>query len=84
MFDLEDSENVKLSNNKTSGETLLRGRNLINVAAEGNEAGTPNSPVASPQASSWWANMSAGLVAGILCAIVVAIGTVVWAFFFKN
>ena len=39
MFDIEDSKNVDLENNKTSKETLAKIKNVEGFNAKGNEAG---------------------------------------------
>lgn len=39
MFDIEDSKDVDLKNNKTSKETLAKVKNVEGFKAKGNEAG---------------------------------------------
>lgn len=39
MFDIEDSKDVDLENNKTSKETLAKVKNVEGFKAKGNEAG---------------------------------------------
>lgn len=39
MFDIEDSKDVDLENNKTSKETLAKIKNVEGFKAKGNEAG---------------------------------------------
>lgn len=42
MFDLEDVDNAKLTSNKTTGKSFLRGKRIRNLIADGNEAGIGN------------------------------------------
>jgi hypothetical protein len=45
MFDIEDSKDVDLENNKTSKETLAKIKNVEGFKAKGNEAGVnPEAP----------------------------------------
>ena len=45
MFDIEDSKDVNLENNKTSKETLAKIKNVEGFKAKGNEAGVnPETP----------------------------------------
>jgi hypothetical protein len=39
MFDIEDSKDIDLENNKTSKETLAKIKNVEGLKAKGNEAG---------------------------------------------
>ncbi len=39
MFDIEDSKDIELENNKTTEETLAKVKNVEGMKANGNEAG---------------------------------------------
>lgn len=69
MFDIEDSKNVTLTNNKTTDNTLLKGRNIDRVTASNNESG------GAPKQSRWqWFldNIIVAVVGGIAVATIIA------------
>ncbi len=45
MFDIEDSKDVELTNNKTSSDVMAKIKNVDGLVATGNEAGIKNETV---------------------------------------
>jgi hypothetical protein len=77
MFELEDSEGVKLERCKTDSETLLKGRNLSGVGAVDCEAKKSPEPVESSESRpfkflgltiNWLATIAASVIATAITA----------------
>lgn len=80
MFDIEDSNNINLSQNKTGSGNLLRARRVKNLTANDNVAAAIE-PVAQelPRRFKWFFdNIAVTVVGGALLVFLVAV--LVWQF----
>lgn len=67
MFDLEDSEDIKLTNNKSGNDFFLKGKGLKRVSSDGNEAGVGEIKRGRPDSIMGWikANVTILVVSSI-------------------
>ena len=80
MFDIEDSKDVNLSQNKTRGANLLRARRVENLTANDNVAAAIE-PVSQelPRRFKWFFdNIVVAVVGGAFLIVIVAV--LVWKF----
>jgi len=65
MFDIDGAKNVRLEQNATEGDTLLRGRRLDNVDATANVASGARLSATKP----WWQRFAVGSWKWILSVV---------------
>lgn len=78
MFDIENSDDIKLHDNKSGSEEFLRARRVKNIEAVRNETGIKNA-AEFPRKWTWFRdNIGVAVIAGVI--LIVAIGLLKWFF----